>query len=425
MGVAAPRDAITMTQPTPMQANPNAPADVGEAVKAFNAGRDPERLAMKYAKMAQSPALFLRGGCHLFYDSLPDAPTLRDAPLAWCCGDLHFENYGSYKGDNRQVCFDINDYDEAALAPATWDMVRLLASIQCGADDLRATRDEALAASKSCLEAYRTALMAGKPLSVEPQTATGLVATLLNGLHARKRTDFLDKRTVRKGGRRHLLVDGVKAQPVADATRQKLLDFMQAFARAQPDPTFFTVLDIAVRIAGTGSLGVARYVVLVEGKGSPDGNYLLDIKEAKPSSLLPHLTRIGVKQPAWRDEAERVVTVQQRMQAINLAFLQAVKFDGGPYLLRGLQPSEDRVAISDWGKKQQRLDEVVMTMGRILAWDQLRAAGRSGSADADQLIAFAQGEHWVAEMMDGAEHMAALTRAQWKNFRDRRQKGVE
>ena len=102
------------------------------AIISNNAGRDPERLAMKYAKMAQSPFIFLRGACHLFYDTLPDSPLFRDAPLAWCCGDLHFENFGSYKGDNRLVYFDINDYDEAALAPATWDMIRLLTSIQCG-----------------------------------------------------------------------------------------------------------------------------------------------------------------------------------------------------------------------------------------------------------------------------------------------------
>ena len=106
-------------------------SDVIDAIFGNNAGRDPERLAMKYAKMAQSPFIFLRGACHLFYDHLPDSPLFGDAPLAWCCGDLHFENFGSYKGDNRLVYFDINDYDEAALAPVTWYLIRLLTSIQC------------------------------------------------------------------------------------------------------------------------------------------------------------------------------------------------------------------------------------------------------------------------------------------------------
>jgi uncharacterized protein (DUF2252 family) len=395
---------------------PQRPGDVIDAIERSNAGRDPERLAMKYAKMAQSPFNFLRGACHLFYDHLPDSPLFGSAPLAWCCGDLHFENFGSYKGDNRLVYFDINDYDEAALAPANWDMIRLLTSIQCGADTLHATHAQSLAAGKSCLDAYRNALINGKPLWVERDTCSGLVHTLLCTLQDRKRVAFLDKRTVAKGGQRHLRVDGVKALPASDAQKKTVTKFMDRFAAAQADPKFFKVLDIARRIAGTGSLGVERYVVLVEGKGSPDGNFLLDIKEAKPSALLPHLTRLGIRQPTWPDEANRVVTVQNRMQAVGHAFLHAVKLDGLPCTLRGLQPSEDRVAIGEWGKNLDLLKEVVATMGRILAWDQLRASGRSGSADADELIAFAQRGDWVTEMQGAATELTRLTQQQWKIF---------
>jgi uncharacterized protein (DUF2252 family) len=392
------------------------PPDIVAAIQHNNAGRDPERLSMKYAKMAQSPFIFLRGACHLFYDNLPDTPLFRDAPLAWCCGDLHFENCGSYKGDNRQVYFDINDYDEAALAPATWDIIRLLTSIQCGTDSLNATHAEALAASQTCLEAYRSALINGKPLWVERETSAGLVKDLLTTLQGRERVAFLDKRTTRKNRHRALILDGVKALPASDDQKKLVTEFMDTFASAQPDPKFYKVLDIGRRIAGTGSLGVERFVVLVEGKGSPDGNYLLDIKEAKPSALAPHLARLGIKQPDWPDEASRVVTVQKRMQAVDHAFLQPVKLNKLPCILKGLQPSEDRVAIGEWGKKLDRLKEVVSTMGRILAWDQLRASGRSGSASADELIAYAQRGHWVKEMLDAATDMAQTTQQQWKEF---------
>lgn len=371
---------------------------------------------MKYAKMAQSPFIFLRGACHLFYDTLPDSPLFRDAPLAWCCGDLHFENYGSYKGDNRLVYFDINDYDEAALAPVTWDMIRLLTSIQCGAEALNATHAEALAVSQTCLDAYRNALLGGKPLWVERETSCGLVNVLLTTLQDRERSDFLDKRTIRKGRHRSLILDGVKALPASDAQKKNVTEFMHDFASKQPSPKFFEVLDIGRRIAGTGSLGVERFVVLVDGKGSPDGNYLLDIKEAKPSALAPHLIRLGIKQPLWRDEASRIVSIQNRMQAIDHAFLQAVKLDGLPCILRGLQPSEDRIAIGEWGKKLDRLKEVVTTMGRILAWDQLRASGRSGAASADELIAFAQRKDWIKEMLEVATTMTLTTQHQWKVF---------
>jgi uncharacterized protein (DUF2252 family) len=390
--------------------------DITEAIRRFNAGRDPERLAMKYAKMAQSPFIFLRGACHLFYAALPDSALFRDTPLAWCCGDLHFENFGSYKGDNRLVYFDINDYDEAALAPASWDLVRLLTSIQCGAEALRATQAEALAVSQHCLGAYRRALGNGKPLWVEPETSSGLVNELLSSLHAQKRPAFLDRRTVRKGARRSLRMDGEKALPAATEQKRAVSEFMAKYAATQPDPNFFSVLDIGRRIAGTGSLGVERFVVLVEGKGSPDGNYLLDIKEAKSSALMPHLDRLGVKQPAWPDEASRVVAIQKRMQAVDHAFLQAVKLGGISCILRGLQPSEDRVAIGEWGRKLARLEEVVATMGHILAWDQLRASGRAGSASADELIAFAQRDDWAAEMQSTATELTLVTQRQWHVF---------
>jgi uncharacterized protein (DUF2252 family) len=391
-------------------------ADVLRAIQDNNAGRDPERLALKYAKMAESPFVFLRGSCHLFYEGLPDSPLFRDAPLAWCCGDLHFENFGSYKGDNRLVYFDINDFDEAALAPASWDIVRLLTSIQCGADALRVTHAEALAVSHACLMAYRGALINGKPLWVERETTKGLVNDLLSSLRDRERADFLDKRTQRKGSQRRLKLDGVKALPVSDSQKEMICEFMDGFAARQPNPGFYQVLDAGRRIAGTGSLGAVRYVVLIEGKGSPDGNYLLDIKEAKPSAMLPHLARIGVNQPFWPDEASRVVTIQNRMQAIDHAFLHAVKIDGLSCILKGLQPSEDRVAIGDWGKKLDRLKEVVATMGRVTACDQLRASGRSGAASADALIAFAQRDDWMEEVLEAASRMTMINRQQWEIF---------
>jgi uncharacterized protein (DUF2252 family) len=294
--------------------------------------------------------------------------------------------------------------------------VRLLTSIRCGADALRTTPAEALAISHDCLAGYREALIRGKPLWVERDTSFGLIHDLLEDLQERKRADFLDRRTVRKNGQRRLKVDGVKALPASDAEQKAVGEFMVRFAADQPNPGFFKVLDVARRIAGTGSLGVTRYVILVEGKGSPDGNYLLDLKEAKSSALSAHLKRLGMAQPAWPDEAYRVVSVQNRMQAVDHAFLFPVAFNGAPCVLKGLQPSEDRVAIGDWGKKLDRLGEVVGTMGRVLAWDQLRAAGRNGAATADQLIEFARGEAWTPAVQEATETMVKVTQQQWEAF---------
>lgn len=400
-------------------------SDIIPSISRRNAGRDPEHLAMKYAKMAESPFIFLRGACHLFYDALPDAALFRDAPLAWCCGDVHFENFGSYKGDNRQVYFDINDYDEAALAPMTWDIIRLLTSIQCGADALNATVEEARHVSQSCLAAYRNAIIIGKPMWIEQSTASGLVGELLTDLQKRDQEKFLDKRTTGKGAQRRLKIDGEKMLPATDAQKQRIHKLMAQFAKQQANPAFFEVQDIAQRIAGTSSLGIERFVVLIAGQDSPDeAHYLLDIKAAMPSALLPRLSHLDIEQPAWLDEAERIVTVQNRMQSVNHAFLHAVKFDGNAYILRGLQPTEDRVAIGEWGKKLEKLQEVAATMGSILAWDQLRASGRTGAACADELIAFAQGETWINEMLSVATDMTTVTQQQWRVFTEALQRGA-
>ncbi|MBW8837238.1 MAG: DUF2252 family protein, partial [Burkholderia sp.] len=63
--------------------------DIAETIARFNAGRDPERLAMKYRAMCASPFVFLRGTCHLFYERLPQQALLDDAPPVWICGDMH------------------------------------------------------------------------------------------------------------------------------------------------------------------------------------------------------------------------------------------------------------------------------------------------------------------------------------------------
>jgi len=87
---------------------------IAERLKAFNQGREPGRLAMKYKAMNKDAFAFLRGSCHLFYEDWPKDSPLDATPAAWICGDLHLENFGSYKGDNRLVYFDINDFDESA-----------------------------------------------------------------------------------------------------------------------------------------------------------------------------------------------------------------------------------------------------------------------------------------------------------------------
>ena len=387
--------------------------DAAAQIKHFNAGRDPDRLALKLNKMRADPFVFLRGSCHLFYARLPREPLFTQAPLSWLCGDLHLENFGSFKGDNRLAYFDINDFDEAILAPCTLDLVRFLASVQLGARSLSVSPLEAELLGRVFIDAYAAALAEGKARWVERETAVGLVKDLLGGLGQRKRPAFLDTRTELKGKRRRIRCDGKKALPIDDARRADLEAFLARFAQTQPNPGFYTPIDIAHRIAGTGSLGLERYIILVEGKGSPDANYLLDLKQVLPSSLAPWA---AVPQPPWPDEASRVVTLQKRLQAIPMAFLQAVELEGKPYTLRGLQPSEDRVALDAWNGKLRRLEEVLATMGQVVAWAHLRSAGRQGSAIADAFVDFGQQTAWRQALIEQANQASAAVVADWQAY---------
>ena len=387
--------------------------DPVRTIRAFNAGRDPERLALKYRAMRASSFAFLRGSCHLFYDRLPTTRLFTKAPAAWLCGDLHLENFGSYKGDNRLVYFDLNDFDEAVMGPVTLDLVRAITSILVGADTLHASASDALRLCEAFVHAYTQAMLDGKARWVERETAHGPVRRLLDDLQHRARPVYLDTRTVRKGKRRLLRVDGKKALPADAEQRARVGALMETFAASQPHPEFYTVLDVARRIAGTGSLGVDRYVILVQGKGSPDANYLLDLKQALPSALTGH---VATRQPEWATHAHRVVAVQRRMQAVSMAFLQPLKWRKRSYVLRGLQPSEDRVALDRASQSLGELESTMRTMGQLTAWAQLRSSGRGGSATADALQEFASGRKWSRNLIAAAQDCAKACTKDWKAF---------
>lgn len=377
--------------------------NVVDRIHSFNQGRKPELVKLKYELMRGNAFVFFRGSCHLFYEDWPKNSPLNQAPAAWSCGDLHLENFGSYKGDNRLAYFDINDFDEGILAPCTWDVTRLVTSILVAAHTLKLEESEALALCYVFLDSYTTNLVKGKARTVEKETAEGMVKDHLESLKQRTRKDFLDKRTEEKKGKRRFIIDNDRFEECSEEKREKITAMLNGWASKQEEPPeFFKVLDVAERIAGTGSLGIPRYAILIEGKGSPDCNYILDLKQSQPSSLQPY---VNVPQPQWNNEAQRIVAIQQRMQGTPPALLAEMSLEDKSYVLRELQPIQDKVNLGEWNGKLGRLSKVLRTMGQLTAWDQLRSTGRQGSAIADDLIAFAteKSSDWRNAVLDYAK----------------------
>jgi uncharacterized protein (DUF2252 family) len=386
---------------------------VSARIVRYHKGRAPDLLQRKYATMAASPFAFYRGSCQLFLDAWPKHTALNDAPAIWSCGDLHFENLGCYKGDNRLVYFDINDFDEAALLPVSWDLVRFCASIMVGASALHITAPQAESLAKIYLDSFDAALSTGKARWIERDTATGMTRQLLDAVRLRKRKDLLDERTTTRGGTRRIRVDGVKALPAPAKDFKRVKKVVERHGKALGKKKFYKVLDVARRVAGCGSLGLGRWIVLVEGKGTPRGNYLLDLKEARePASTgdSPY------KQPKWKMQADRIVAIQSRVQAVSPALLSVVTMRGEGLVLRELQPLQDRMRMEAWGGDLESLRNVMVTMGRITAWAALRASGRERSATADELLAFAAERSWQSAVVAMAKRVTKRTFAEWRAF---------
>jgi uncharacterized protein (DUF2252 family) len=389
--------------------------NIVERIRQFNQGRLPDLVKFKLAKLRGSPFVFFRGTCHLFCEdwSASSVAALNAAPLAWLCGDLHLENFGTYKGDNRLVYFDVNDFDESALAPLTWDLARFVTSLFVAAPELQLTAANAGALAHQFLVAYADTLARGQIRSIERPTAVGLVRKLLHALKLRRRAAFLDGHTEVKAAGRRFKFDHEHQLLASTVERTRVSRCIERLGRRQDAVDFFKVLDVARRVAGTGSLGLVRYIVLMEGRGSPNRNFVLDMKEARASALRPYLT---APQPPWASEAERVVVNQARFQSMPPALLTTVTLGRRHFIVRELQPLQDRVSLADWDGRLSRASKVVQTMAEVTAWGHLRCSGRQGSAIADELMAFGRAPGWQAELLHYARGYAAQVAADYKEY---------
>jgi uncharacterized protein (DUF2252 family) len=388
---------------------------IAERIKNFNSNRLPAYTALKYQSMAENPFRFYRGTCHLFYEDLSHNNALPAYPLSWICGDLHLENFGSYKGENRLVYFDLNDFDESVLAPATWEVSRMITSIFTGFDALGIKKKDAIQNAQLFLRIYSETLTKGKAKYLEHETANGIVRIFLEKIAERRQKDLVRQRTVEgKNGSLQFRIDHVRLFPLEKSLRKALITHLSQMLHQYPLLTGrFRVIDAAFRVAGTGSLGVRRYVFLLRNIKDPKKHLLIDMKQAVPSSLLPWLT---TPQPAWASEAERVVAIQHRMQNINPALLSVTLFNDDAYVIKEMQPVADKISFLVIRDRFKDIACVVEDMAFLTASAMLRSAGRQGAALPDELIAFGTDTHWQQGLIDYSTAYAAQVRKDYSAY---------
>ncbi len=386
-----------------------------ERIIAFNRNRLPKMVAVKYKFMRENLFRFFRGTCHLFYEDLAKKQSFPGGPSGWICGDLHLENFGSYRSSNDQVYFDLNDFDEAILAPVTWEAVRLVTSIFIGFESLAIEGEKALKMGKLFLKTYTATLLNGKPDYMESAMAQGIICDFLTKVGRRKQRIILDKRTVFKKRRLHIITASPKHFRITDTLKKGLFQHVSEWLKNDENsPYNYKVIDGVFRLAGTGSVGLERYAFLLKSLNETGFKHiLLDMKEAAPSSLAPFIT---AGQPAWQTEADRIVSVQRKMQNRCPALLSTSEFNGKSFIMQEMQPTKDSIDFNLLKNRYRDMYSVIDSMAMLTASSQLRSSGQNGSAITDELKAFADDTNWQDKVLEYAMQYSLKVKDYYRDF---------
>jgi uncharacterized protein (DUF2252 family) len=381
--------------------------------------RDQRRLGLdhwlfkhKCARMAATPFDFLRGSAPLFYAALRKVPQLADGPEGdgWLTGDLHLENFGVYRPQppsedvkSPNVVFDVNDFDDAFVGPQRLDVLRLLTST------VLAARTWGLPALgvRDATEAVLDGVLAGRAggTAGRPPEAVRL---LLDRAATRTRKELLDARTVLTAkGRRFLRGDRYRAVPAKQ--RERMVKAFARYVRSLPaplhrHPSAWRVLDVAFRIAGTGSLGVERIAVLVSGKGGPDGAWIFDMKEEdKPSGAAFATGHAG-------SGAGRVLKALRKCLARPPRMAGSTALGGKSLLVRRLMPQEDRLSLPHLPPAQR--ETVLRYLGALTGALHRRGAKRAKPWALDKAQVLLDNAVTLAGLYEAAAlHYAVLARS--------------
>lgn len=316
------------------------------------AGRLPNLTPVRYGRMLTSPFAFLRGSAAVMADDLATTPT--SGITVQACGDAHLSNFGVYATPERNIIFDLNDFDETLTAPWEWDLKRLAMSLVVAGRNNGFTaaqcRDAALAAARAYQERMgQFALMgrldvwywridADQTLDLLRGQERKLVEKGLAKARLRDNVEAQAKLTEVVDGRRRIKSAPPLIVPIgSDDLRQLVRELVRAARRSlQPDRLHllsgYQPVDAALKVVGVGSVGTRCYIALLEGIDDTDP-LMLQVKEASASVLEPYAGR-----SRYRNHGQRVVQGQRLMQTASDTFLSWIRGpDGRDYYCRQLR----------------------------------------------------------------------------------------
>ncbi|WP_299519095.1 DUF2252 domain-containing protein [uncultured Serinicoccus sp.] len=373
---------------TPRAGRPDPVALIQES----HEGRRSELIPVRVGRMVTNPYGFLRGTAVVMADDVAHLPATGIMPVIG--GDAHFGNFGFYASPEGELVIDLNDFDEAHPGCWEWDLRRLVASIHVAGRANGLSEKECEAAVLACVAAYRGELrfLAEQPLlmrsynrlDVNRMHETATEKTLRKEIHrsakrARKRTSdrALPKFTTEQAGRRTIVEDPPTITRVSDQEREALAEALDGYLLTLA-PHWrrvvggYTLVDIAHKVVGVGSVGLRAYVALLEGS-TPDDVLFLQLKQARRSVIARH---VHGDSALHEHQGQRVVEYQQALQTVSDPLLGwATVGDDYTYYVRQFRNSKGTIPLD--AIDAPALADYAGIVGHLLAKGHARTSGAS------------------------------------------------
>ena len=375
-----------------------------ELLQRSSKGRVEALIPLRYGRMSASPFAFFRGSAVLQAHDLSGTPNT--GILAPICGDAHLLNFGGFATPERQLIFDLNDFDEVALAPWEWDVKRLAASLAVAAQHMGFSRGVVTDLVMTSVGEYRDRMSqyaecSALELWYERITFDRMVEAALTpegrllirkGMEkaaARTHESVLNKMAVERDGRwvvrdappmlfhptgPNSLLSAHSDWSDSDEWRQKLAKSYHEYLHTLTSDRRellgkFEIQDIAFKVVGVGSVGTFCLVVLlVDSWGKP---LFLQIKEARASIVAQFF---HMKGPAH--EGQRVVEGQRLLQAASDIFLGWARGpDGRHFYFRQLRDMKVSAEVEQFDANM--LQGYARMCGWVLARAHAKASGKA------------------------------------------------
>ena len=354
-------------------------------------GRLESLIPVRVSRMIASPYAFLRGTGSIMAEDFAGLPATGITPVI--CGDAHLGNFGFYASPERELVFDLNDFDEAHPGAWEWDLRRLVTSVWVAGRQNGSGEGACKDAASHCVASYRTQLsyLAEQPLLARSYERLDLDQLRLTATRKslRKEIERAAKRARRRTSDRALprfteLHDGTRriieepplitrpgrleADQIAVALDAYLQTTPPHWARVLAG---YTLIDIAHKVVGVGSVGLRAYVALCEGS-SPDDVVFLQLKQARRSVIARFVHGESARHV---HQGQRVVEYQQALQTVSDPLLGWTTVGAHQYYVRQFRDMKGAITID--GIDAPALADYAGICGFLLAKSHARTSGAS------------------------------------------------